>query len=328
MKYSLASLAAGAALICLPFQVHAQSIDLTPYPARILSDPNYLPLSGQFYGTTDYTHGWVSGNSVNYLGEQTSSFRVNTNTLDQLLAYGITDDLTVDASVEYVPVNFREIDYANGRSASFDSSGFSDPTFGATWRLLDQAVEPVNLDLSGSYTPDWVDAHTASAFEDGTVARGVQSGTVGAALGYETRSFGIRGAFTANFLGDSSTVNLDDGAIAQTQTHTDYGVSLSTQTRLTELFSVNAGVDHTFTSNTTSVNVLNGVQHYSVPGDETALHLALNYDFVPNAFVVSATYAHDFYGNGRSFYADPTLDSETRNKSGDLLGVKLSYATP
>lgn len=327
-KLGIAKLAAGAALVCLPLQVYAQALDLTPYPQRVLSDPNFLPLAGQFYGTTAYSHGWVSGNSDNYLGDQTSSFHVNTNTLEQLLAFGITDDLMVDASIQYAPENYRETDYASGQSTTIDSSGFNDPTFGATWRVLDQAAAPVNFDLLGSYTPDWIDAHTATAVEDGTVARGGQSGTLGAALGYETRSFGIRGGFTANFLGDSSVYNLANGDIVDTDAHTDYAVSLATQTRLTDLFSVNAGIDHTFASNTSGLNISNGLQHWSEPGDETALNLALNYDFVPNAFVISATYAHDFYDDARTYYANPTFDNETRDRGGDLLGVKLYYATP
>jgi hypothetical protein len=317
-----------AALLASPIAAAAQDLDLTPYAGRILSDPNFLPLSGQIYGTTAYTHGWTDGNSANSAGLDTSSFHINTNTLDQLLAFGVTDDISVNASIEYTPINYREIDYASGHSSTVNSSGFSDPTFGATWRALDQNAWPVDLDLLGSYTPDLIDAHTASAFEDGTVARGGESGTVGAAVGYDTRSFGIRGAFAADFLGDSSAYNLANGDTIQTQGHTNYMLSLDTQTRLTDLFSVNAGLDHTFATNATAVNLASGAPRYSEPGDTTALHFALNYNFVPNQFVVSATYAHDFYGDGRTLYVDPAADSETRDKSGNIVGVKLSYATP
>lgn len=328
MTFRPAKYFAFAALLFVPLEVHAQALDLTPYPARFLSDPNYLPLAGQIYGSSSYTHGWTSGTSENALGLESSNFQVNTNTLDQMLAYGITDDLSVNASIQYAPQSYREVDYANGSSASFDSSGFSDPTFGATWRLLDQGSYPVNFDLLGSYTPDVIDAHTATAFEDATVARGGQSGAVGGAVGYETRSFGIRGAFNANFFGKSDIFNLANGATTQTQGFTDYKLSLETQTRLTDLFSVNAGIAHTFAANQSAVNLANGVPHSTEPGDDTALQLALNYNFVPDAFVISATYAHEFYGNGHTLYVDPALDTTTRDKSGNLLGVKLTYATP
>lgn len=328
MKFRLVSLATLIGLICARPDARAQTLDMTPDAGRILSDPNFLPYTGQLYGTTSYAHGWTSGNSANSLGAETSSFHINTNTLDQFLAFGITDDLSVNASVSYAPTDYREINYAGGRSASLDSSGFSDPTFGATWRVLDQKSWPVDLDLLGSYTPDWIDAHTATASEDGTVARGGEAGTVGAAVGYDTRSFGIRGAFTADFLGDSSSYNLASGDTIETQGRTNYTLSLDTQTRLTDLFSVNAGLAHTFAANETGVNLTSGAPHYTEPGDNTALQLALNYNFIPNQFVVSATYAHEFYDNGRTFYDDPASDTETRDKSGNIVGVKLTYATP
>jgi hypothetical protein len=315
-------------LVSTPMAAAAQALDLTPDPARILSDPNYLPLAGQFYGTTAYTHAWTDGNSANSAGLETSSFHINTNTLNQLLSVGITDDLAVNASIAYAPADFREIDYASGRSAALNSSGFSDPTFGATWRVFDQNAWPVDLDLLGSYTPDLIDAHTSAVDEDGTVARGGDSGTVGAALGYDTRSFGIRGAFNANFLGNSNVYDLSNGDTLQAQGRTNYTLSLDTQTRLTDLFSVDAGLAHTFASNETGVNLTTGASHYSEPGDNTALQLALNYNFIPNQFVISATYAHDFYDNGRTFYDDPAADTESRNQNSNIVGVKLSYATP
>jgi hypothetical protein len=328
VKFRLTSLAALIGIMCVRPEARAQTIDMTPQAGRILSDPNYLPLADQFYGTTAYSHGWTDGNSANSAGLDTSSFRVNTNTLDQLLAFGITDDLSVNASFEYTPINYREISYASGRSSTVNSSGFSDPTFGGTWRVFDQNSWPVDLDLLGSYTPDWIDAHTATTSADGTVARGGEAGTVGAALGYDTRSFGIRGSFGANFLGDSTSYNLATGDTIETESHTNYTLALDTQTRLTDLFSVNAGLAHTFASDATATNLANGAPRYSEPGDTTALQFALNYNFMPNQFVVSATYAHDFYDQGRTFYDNPADDSETRDKNGNVVGVKLSYATP
>lgn len=328
MDRRLSKLAAGAAILLLSLEAPAQALDLTPSADSILSDPNFLPAAGQFYGTTFYAHGWIDGTSANAAGLDVSNFHIDTNALEQVLAYGVTDNLSVNASIAYAPENYRQIDYAAGESATFDSSGFADPTFGATWRVLDQNVYPFDVDLLGSYTPDLIDAHTAAADQDGTVARGGQSGTLGGALGYETRSLGIRGAFTADFYGSSDTLDLSSGDLMQMQGHTDYELSLETQTRLTDLFSANAGIGRTFASNVNAVNLANGVPHFSEPGDSTTLHLALNYQFVPDVFVVSATYAHAFYDDQRTLYPDPAADTLTHDKSGDVVGLKLYYATP
>jgi len=316
-----------AVLAFVPAAAFAQAIDLTPYSGRILSDPEYLPLAGQVDGTSAYSHGWVNGNATNGAGGQ-STFHVDTNTLDQFLAYGVTDDLSVHASIQYAPQNYRETDFGGGARTYSESSGFSDPTFGATWRALDQNAFPANFDIFGSYTPDWIDAHTATAVQDGSVARGGDSGIVGAALGIVTNSFSIRGAFDANFLGQSSVLNLGNGDTLQTASHTNFDLSLQTQTRLTDLFSVNAGLNHTFASNANVANVTTGAPRHSEPGDVTALQLALNYNFVPDAFVISGTYEHDFYGNSSTLYPDPLFNTGTQDKNGNILGVKLTYATP
>jgi hypothetical protein len=74
--------------------------------------------------------------------------------------------------------------------------------------------------------------------------------------------------------------------------------------------------------------VTNGVSRVTTPGDETSLRFALNCHLVPNAVVVAATYDYDSYGNGRTLFADPALDTGTRDRNGSILGIKLDYATP
>jgi hypothetical protein len=320
------SLAAGAAFVCLPLAAFGQ--DMTPDTTRYLSDPNYLPYTGQIYGTSAYTHTWTNGDTFDDTGAQTSSFHVNTDTLSQFLSYGITDDLEVNAAIHYEPDSQRQVNFANGSQSTLNSSGFSDPSFGAVWRALDQGPYPVNFDLFGSYTPNMIDSKQASANDDGTIARGGQWGELGAALGYETRQFSIRGEFNANIYGDSNSVDLLDNDTLHTLGYTDYVLGLTTQTRLNPLFSVNAGIDHVFASNENALNTTTAISHMLQPGDTTTLHASLNYNLVPNQFVVSATYAHNFLGNSEAIYAVPTSDTSTRNRGSDVLGLELYYVMP
>ena len=320
------SLAAGAAFAFLPLTAFGQ--DMTPDTTRYLSDPNYLPYAGQIYGTSAYTHTWTNGDTFNSTGGQTSSFHVNTDTLSQFLSYGITDDLEVNASINYDPDSQRQISYANGTQASLDRTGFADPDIGIVWRALEEGPSPVNVDLFGSFTPNMIDSKSASPDADGSIAQGGESGTAGAALGYVTRQFSVRGSFAANIYGDSSTVNVVNDNTSHTQGYTNYVLSLQTQTRLNPLFSVNAGVDHTFASNQNVLNTSNDVSHLGQPGDTTTLNAALNYNLVPNQFVVSATYAHNFLANSQSVYLLPASDTSTHNRSADVLGLKLYYAMP
>jgi hypothetical protein len=319
-------LAAGAAFVFFPLTAFAQ--DLTPDSTRYLSDPNFLPYAGQIYGYTDYTHTWTNGDSFNAANDRTAAFHVNTDTLSQFLSYGIMDDLEVNAAIHYDPDSQRETDHENGTQTNVTSSGFSDPSFGLDWRALDERSYPVTLDLFGAYTPNWIDSNSPSPNADGTIARGGDLGTVGAALGYETHQFSVRGAFNANIYGRSDTFDLMNGDTLHTDGYTDYVLSLMTQTRLDPMFSVNAGIDHTFASHQNDFNTATDVSHLSEPGDTTALHAALNYNLVPDTAVISATYTHDFYGNGQSVYALPAFNTSTRSRSGNDVGVRLYYLLP
>lgn len=326
----VASLAAGAAVVCLPLAVHAQ--DAPPYTppdgSRILSDPNYLPYAGEFYGHTDYTHTWTSGDTFDSTGAKASSFHVNTDTIGQFLSYGITDDLEVNAAIRYAPDTSRKIDFANGTTTTLDSSGFSDPSLGVVWRAIDQGPSPFLVDFFGNYTLDAIDSKAASPTQDGTIARGGQSGTVGAALGYESPQFGLRGVFDANFYGNSTTLDLGSGDLLRTQGYNDYVLGLESQWRFSPVLSVNAGIDHTFAANQNTTNEVSGVNHVLNPGDVTALHAAVNYHLVPNKVVLSAMYTHDFYGNSSTAFLNPASDTTVHNKSGDTVGVQLYYTLP
>jgi hypothetical protein len=316
----------GAAALLFPLQ--ASALDFTPDATRILTDPNYLPLTGQIYGFTGYSHTWTDQDTFNYLGAQTASVHINADAIDQYLAYGITDDFTLQADMRYEPDATRKVDLVGGTAQTYDSSGFSDPTFGATYRVLDQAANPVNLDLFATYTPDLIDAKVATADESGSLSSGGQAGSVGAAIGQEMRDFSIRGSMSAVFNGSRKAIDLADNSAVRTDAVTNYVASLQTQTRLTDRFSVNAGFTYTFDNNQNVTNTANGITHVSAPGDIASLGLALNYHLVPNTAVIGLTYGYDSYSDGKNTFAVPTQDTQIKNKSDNVVGVRLSYVLP
>ena len=320
--YKSKCLAAAAAVLCLPLAAMAQEAP------RYLSDPNFLPLTGQIYGSSNYTHIWNSGDVFNGSGAETSTFNTNTDTLSQFFSYGITDDLSVNGTLHYEPDSNRNVSYANGTSASFNSSGFDDPSFGVTWRALEQGMFPVNVDVFGSYTPNIFGAKIASANGDGTVARGGDSGIAGAAVGYETPQLGLRGFFEAHFFGRSGSTVLATGDNLTTDGYTDYVLGLESQYRFNPLFSVNAGIDHTFTAHENALDENTGITHILNPGNSTALHAQLNYNLVPDKVVLAGIYTHNFQGNLGATFANPASDYAIRNRSADSLGVQLYYTLP
>jgi hypothetical protein len=85
----LTRIAFGLALVLLP--IGAQALDLTPDASRVVSDPAYLPLGGQLFGSTEYSNGNTSSNTDNYLAAPKSSNNTLSNTVNQAFEYGITN---------------------------------------------------------------------------------------------------------------------------------------------------------------------------------------------------------------------------------------------
>jgi len=303
----------------------ARALDATPETARIVSDPLYLPLEGQIYGATAYHWSSTTQDAFDATGAQTSSSQITGNALAQQFQYGLTDDLALRLDWGY-----------DWRSASRhlvpsgvvvrSSSGWTDPTFGVTWRAIDQSASPFSLDLRADYSPDAFPAKSATTEDEGTIARGGQTVDLGLTLGHETRAFTIAALFDANYLGSRKVENQGTGGFTTTDSLWNYRLGLDTQTRLSDVLSINAGAGHTFANDATLFNSNTGLTHISQGGDFTDLNVALNYHFVPNVVVGSLGYQHNFYDDTRNLFpTSPTDDSSVRNKDEDVVGVTLRY---
>jgi hypothetical protein len=313
-----------ASIAAFPLQAMAQPMGDSSL--RILSDPAYLPFAGQITGYSAYRYQEQSADVFNSTGAPDYKFHTITNDISQSLQYGLTDDLTLNFQIAYDPSQKRNDIFADGSVTSLLSNGFTDPTFGVTWRVIDQANAPVNLDLSASYAPDAFNSKTASPTEDGSVARGGQAAHFGAALSEVMAQFTLQGSVNGNFYGGSSLDNLTNDTISKRDSYWTYDLDLASQVRLTNQFSINAGVSHTFNSSFNVANLTDGNMAISDPGGVTSLNAALNYHIIPNIFVVSATYAYDMHDNGDYVVTNNTaFNTFTRNNHENVYGVRLDY---
>jgi hypothetical protein len=311
-----------AAIVVFPLQAFAQPDSAL----RILSDPAYLPLAGQFEGNSVYRYGQTTGDVFDSTGAPDYSFHTVTNEIDQSLQYGLTDDLSLQFGIAYDPSVKRNDIFPDGSVRSISSNGFTDPSIGITWRAIDEANAPLNLDFSASYAPDAFNAKTASPSEDGSSARGGQSAHFGAAISEVMQQFTVLGSVNANYLGGSTIDNLNNDTTAKRDSYWTYDIGLASQLRFADRFSVNGGVTHTFNRNFNVVNLTNGLASVSQPGDATVLNAALNYHIVPNTFVVGLTYAYNMHSSSQNVFAtSPTSDTTTRSNNENLFGVRLQY---
>jgi hypothetical protein len=324
MRFTTKLLAA-AAVVAISTPVFAQ--DMASDSTRIISDPLYLPLQGEFYGSTSYIYGSSSHDTFDASGAPIGKVNVSSNTLDQTFLYGITDDLAVHFNWGYDISRDASSHPVSGGDIKRDSSGWTDPEFGLIYRLMDQRDSPLTLDLRADYAPDAFPAKAATADNDGTVALGGQKANFGATIGHEGPMFTVAGTFDATWLGSRNVLNQVSGDQNREDSLWNYRLGLTSQTRLNDQFSINAGVGHTFTNNGVGFNNTTGIEHISTGGDYTDLNAALNYQFIPNTLVGSLSYQHNFYQNSRVLYpALPADNSYVRNKDADLVGVTMRYS--
>jgi hypothetical protein len=308
-----------AAALASPVPLLAQ--DWTPVGDRILSDPTYLPLQGQLYGDSAYQFGSVSTN-VFAGGTQTSSSHATTNALSQYFAYGVTNQLSVNVSDAY---DWSHTFVAPAAASDFDrnANGFQDPTFGLTYRLLDQRAQPLDVDLAASYSPDFIGARSASALENGNEARAGDQLNLRLAVGRETRFMTIQGYFDETHDGEAKVVN----ALGEDSTTSGFWqpkVGLATQTRFTDRLSLNVGGEYDFPADYAGLDPA-GVGTFTNRGDFGNVSASLNYHFIPNRLVGSVVYSHTFYSpTSVSYLADPADDYNVQH-SGDAIGAEVRY---
>lgn len=309
-----------AAAVVMPLCAQAQ--DWTPSGERILSDPTYLPLQGQFFGDTAYGYERGDGDIFDATGAHAATTRHTQNTIRQNFAYGLTDALSLNLGIGYGFAGHNRVESANGLTTN-DQSGWEDPTLGATYRLLDQRNHPVSLDIMGEYSPDVFQSRNATPSRDGTLARGGSETDLGVGLGRETRIFTIRGVFFDKYFGASSTFNPNSGGTAQTASYWVPSVGVQTQTRFTNRLSANVGADYNFNGSPRVVSAA-GAPHIAQLGDYQTVNVSLNYHFIPNRLVGSVNYHHTFQDRTDEVFADPTLDF-SRERSSDGVGAELRY---
>jgi hypothetical protein len=315
-------------LVFLLGPLPVMALDMTPDASRVVSDPSYLPNSGQFFGSTQYNNGQTDWNTDDSQGVPKSSANAVNNTINQLVEFGFTDTLTLRASGSYLWID-TDTTAATGVETETQSNGFSDVAFEGLCRVLDQKNHPFSWDLFGIYTPNLINAESASSVENGTVARGGASAGFGSALSYKTKDFTIYGSGTATCLDERTVLNPGNQITTSFDTSWQKVFTLSTQTRLMDKWSLNANVSRTFSDNQNASFVGTGgklITFVDAPGGQTAFTGALNYQAVPNRFVVSLIYIHNFYDTSANTYATQmNSDITIMDKQQNILSGEIRY---
>ena len=296
-----------------------------PISSRILADPLYLPLKSQLYGSTTYTYNLTKSKAYNYAGAKTSDSSTSTNTFGQTIGYGLSDALSIWLIDSYAFNRADKTLSTTGAISSNNNEGFANPTLRTSYRLLDQAKSPADLDLSLQVSPNAFKDKSAGDGHDGTIASGDQPIAIITALGREMKMFTILGTFTTTYAGNqyySSWATNDNYYVHQ---YFDYSFAINTQTRFTDRFSINLGATYSIDDKTYVTNLTTGTYSTSTPANTLALNSAINYQIIPNRLVGSLTYTYDDYSTGKSTYATLTSDTSTKDHYANVFGLRADY---
>ena len=95
--------------------------------------------------------------------------------------------------------------------------------------------------------------------------------------------------------------------------------------RFTDRFSLNLGVGYTVVDGYNASNVNTGAAWTAIPSNTLAFNAALNYHFIPNRLVGGLTYTYADYSDNASDSTSGSSNSETKNYSGNIVGVRMQY---
>jgi hypothetical protein len=249
------------------------------------------------------------------------------NTVHQILEYGLTSDFTLRVSDSNEWLTSTTTDAA-GNNTVTNSNGFIDPAFGATWRVLDEQNYGFNFDFIGSYAPNFISAQSATSTNNGNVARGGDMATLGSALSYKGEDVTLYLEYSAAYLNNRAVLNPTTQVTTNSNSSWQYEFLISTQTRLSYEWSINLTFAQTYNDNVNAsyINSNTLTAYTLVPGNVTDLLGALNFQVVPNRFVISAVYNHDFYTNVSNTYSTlPNSNITTLNKGEDVFSGELRY---
>jgi len=301
------------------------SSPFAPISARIISDPLYLPLKSQLYGSTSYTYSLSSSSSYNYLGHKTANSSTDANTFTQATEYGITDRFAIRLSDSYSFNKAFKALTTTGANTTSNNEGFNNPTIGTTYRMIDQSNSPADIDLTLNISPNAFKDKEAGGGHDGTVASGNQPITFTTGIGREMKAFSILGTFSTIFEGNRYYEALSNDDNYYEHQYFNYEFAINTQTRLTDRLSFNLGSGYTIADKAHVTNLSTGTKFLATLADTLDFTAAINYHIIPNRLVGGITYTYDGYSNGKSTYATASSDTETKNHYANVIGARLQY---
>jgi outer membrane protein OmpA-like peptidoglycan-associated protein len=313
---TFARLAGFAFLLQLVALAPAMAADWDSDTTRLLGDPSFLPLAGQIEGSIASTafldrYDYRDGPSVAF----PDSFRRTGFSFLPELNYGITDEVSVFANLVWGN-SFNREDFTAGvfvsqppgflrlklvrETTTFHALGADDPVFGATWRAIDQARAPVNVDVTGTYSPDIFTSRSAGTTQTGSIATGGQAGSVQVAISREMQLLTVRAYGNFGYEGRRNDIADDGFDDLRSASHATYSAGLQTELRVLPWLALHAGVSasEAMQYDQTIIYPLSvGGQVTEHPSGSISPYGGVLIPLLDRRLVAEIVYQHDFINN-------------------------------
>ncbi|HEY6922263.1 MAG TPA: hypothetical protein VI653_02255 [Steroidobacteraceae bacterium] len=288
------SLAIG--LVAITFVARVGLVEATEDPAGL----TYQPAWHDFSGSTQYTSVNNTGDVRNTSAVPNYSYSLHNQVILQSLSYGITDSLRLSLALAHSYLDSRYEFGSMGSSSTRSSEGAA--LIALNYRLLNQASQPFNLDL--------------------TVANTGGSTTIS----YEAENFAIlarAGVYRAR--GGTGLDAIQNVEITIHETWR-YETGVRSQFRLSPRWFIDLGATYTSSPFIGSSDAsIAGSSFQLKRPDALSVGLAATYRIVPDRLSVQLGYQHIFIGQRRDEYADSTRDVVASNQRANSLNIALIY---
>jgi hypothetical protein len=250
------------------------------------SSPIYTTFKGQLFGTTEFNF-TKSSLDIFQSGAKVGSERQSELELTQVLRYGVTDALSIEASISESPSDIEKEVYP-GVPPKTVNQGWQDPGLIAVYRALSQSSSSIYLDLTAEYYPNAFLRSPAS---------GTQEFIFEDSIGHSYGALTLEGITEIMWVGEGR-----DGT-ESTPSYWNAQYEIEAFYRFSNRWS--ASVD-------AEIQLVDG---------PFAVHGQVNYYIVPGKLQATLEFEH-----GISYNEPPLLnESYDRHEQSDVVGVRLGY---
>ncbi|HEY4209946.1 MAG TPA: hypothetical protein VGM84_00580 [Steroidobacteraceae bacterium] len=272
-----------------------------------ISDPSYLPTRHRLIGTTGFGYDKSSGEVDSATGLFDHSFATQGHGWSQLLAYGLTQQLSL--GLLYAHANFdSRYEFASGaeRSAHPDGTAL---LLGGSYRLLDQKDRGFNFDLSGVLG---------------------SSGSLSAAISRRDEDFTVVARAGLYHVRSGTRFDLVRGSDVTVDDWWGYFANIGAQYRPTRRFGLDFSVGYS-SSNFTGGNASTMIAGQDTPFhikyvDSLNLSIGASLQIIPDRLVAHLSGGYSFLGKRHDDFAGTALDTTTPRRNARGVGLSLTYA--